>query len=306
MTTIHTIEDLIRILDERPEWNEALRVRLLSRELLNLPQALAEFAENTERRLTALETALAEFIASTNRRLTALETALAEFIASTNRRLDALEGGQAELREGQARLEGGQAELREGQARLEGGQAELREGQARLEGGQAELREGQARLEERQARLEEGQARIENDLAPLKAAHARNGALRITRQIARRVNCRQIRLVDGGDILDAADVASIEGIPQNELDSFEVADIIIEGRHRDTGETHYIAVEVSYTAGRRDTDRAIRNAGFLTRFTGQPAYPVIVSQRVRPDIEPLIENGDVSWLELPSEALETD
>ena len=25
MTTVNTIEDLIRILDERPEWNEALR-----------------------------------------------------------------------------------------------------------------------------------------------------------------------------------------------------------------------------------------------------------------------------------------
>lgn len=123
MTTIHTIEDLIRILDERPEWNEALRSRMLSRELLNLPQAFAQFAENTERRLAVLE------------------TTLAEFIASTNQRLAALEGGQAELREGQARLEA-------------------------------------------------GQARIENDLAPLKAAHARNGALRITRRIARAVNCR--------------------------------------------------------------------------------------------------------------------
>ena len=232
MTTINTIEDLVRILDERPEWNEALRARMLSRELLDLPQAFAEFAKNAERRLAVLETTLADFMASAERRLAALE--------------------------------------------------------------------------EGQARLEEGQMRIENDAAPLKTAHARNGALRITLRIARTLNCRQIRLVEGGEILDAADDTAIAGIPQNELDSFEVADIIIEGRHRDSGETHYIAVEVSYTASRRDTDRAIRNAGFLTRFTGQPAYPVVVSQRVRPDIEPLIESGDVSWLELPSEVLETD
>ena len=323
MTTIHTIEDLIRILDERPEWNEALRVRMLSRELLNLPQAFAEFAENTERRLAALESALAEFIDSTNRRLAALEEGQARLeggqaeLREGQARLEGgqaelregqtrLEGGQAELREGQTRLEGGQAELREGQARLEGGQAELREGQARLEGGQAELREGQARLEGGQAELREGQARLENDAAPLKAAHARNGALRITRRIARTLNCWQIRLVEGGEILDAAGATAIAGIPRNELDSFELADIIIEAEHRDSGETCYVAVEVSYTASRRDTDRAIRNAGFLTRFTGRPAYPVIVSQRVRPDIEPLIESGGVNWLELPSEALETD
>ena len=33
MTTVNTIEDLIRILDEHPEWNEALRSRMLSRDL---------------------------------------------------------------------------------------------------------------------------------------------------------------------------------------------------------------------------------------------------------------------------------
>ena len=95
-------------------------------------------------------------------------------------------------------------------------------------------------------------------------------------------------------------------IPQNELDSFDNADIIIEATHRETGETQYLAVEVSYTASRRDTDRAIRNAEFLTRFTGQPAHAVVVSQRVRPGIEQLIERGDVQWAELPLEALETD
>ena len=64
MTTINTIEDLVRILDERPEWNEALRARMLSRELLDLPQAFAEFAKNAERRLAVLETTLADFMAS--------------------------------------------------------------------------------------------------------------------------------------------------------------------------------------------------------------------------------------------------
>ena len=33
-TTIHTIEDLIRILDDHPEWADALRARLLTKELI--------------------------------------------------------------------------------------------------------------------------------------------------------------------------------------------------------------------------------------------------------------------------------
>lgn len=55
MTTINTIEDLIRLLDENPEWLEALRARLLTRELLEMPQTLARFMETTNRRFDALE-----------------------------------------------------------------------------------------------------------------------------------------------------------------------------------------------------------------------------------------------------------
>ena len=53
MAVIHTIEDLVKILDERPEWHEALRTRMLTRELLELPQVVAQFAAGTEHRLTA-------------------------------------------------------------------------------------------------------------------------------------------------------------------------------------------------------------------------------------------------------------
>ena len=225
MTTINTIEDLIKILDEHPEWNEVLRVRMLSQELLNLPQAFAEFAESTDRRLAALETTLAEFIASTERRLMALEI---------------------------------------------------------------------------------GQTRIESDLAPLKAAHARNGALLIVARIARVVGCREYRVLELGDILDMIENADTADIPSNELTSFENADIIVEAVRRDTGESHYIAVEASYTGGWRDVDRATRNAGYLSRFTGQQAHAVVAAQRIRPGIERLVERGQVHWAQILQKELETE
>ena len=53
--TINTIEDLVRVLDENPEWLEALRARLLTRELLEMPQKLAAFAEATERQFEAID-----------------------------------------------------------------------------------------------------------------------------------------------------------------------------------------------------------------------------------------------------------
>ena len=65
MTTINNIEDLVRILDEHPEWLEAVRTRLLTRELLELPQTVAE--------LVATVNELANELRATNRRLDRLQ-----------------------------------------------------------------------------------------------------------------------------------------------------------------------------------------------------------------------------------------
>ena len=54
-TKIDTIEDLMRILDDHPEWLEAMRMRLLTRELIEMPQRLAEFMAATNERLENLE-----------------------------------------------------------------------------------------------------------------------------------------------------------------------------------------------------------------------------------------------------------
>ncbi len=55
MTTINTIEDLIHVLDEHPQWLEALRARLLTRELLELPEKFAAFVETTNRRFEQID-----------------------------------------------------------------------------------------------------------------------------------------------------------------------------------------------------------------------------------------------------------
>ena len=74
MTTINTIEDLIKALDENPQWVEALRVRLLTRELIELPEKFAQFVTATNERFTRLE----EAAIVTDQRLTRLETDVQE------------------------------------------------------------------------------------------------------------------------------------------------------------------------------------------------------------------------------------
>ena len=48
MVTISTIEDFIRVLDENPAWRDAVRSRLLTKELLELPDKFARFVARTE------------------------------------------------------------------------------------------------------------------------------------------------------------------------------------------------------------------------------------------------------------------
>ena len=47
MTTINDISDLVRILEERPDWRAAVRNLLLGEDLLNVPQQLAQLIETT-------------------------------------------------------------------------------------------------------------------------------------------------------------------------------------------------------------------------------------------------------------------
>lgn len=55
IATINTIEDLIHVLDENPQWLEALRARLLTRELLELPEKFAQSVVATEKRFDKVE-----------------------------------------------------------------------------------------------------------------------------------------------------------------------------------------------------------------------------------------------------------
>ena len=47
MTTINTFEELLQVLDENPEWADALRARILNSDFQNLPEDFRRFRDNT-------------------------------------------------------------------------------------------------------------------------------------------------------------------------------------------------------------------------------------------------------------------
>ncbi len=213
MHSIRTIEDLMGVLDDNPVWLEALRSRVLSREVLELPRIVSELSRSSMHRFD--------------------------------------------------------------------------------------------QIDQRFDRADQRMERLENDMGVLRGAHARNSAVEYADEIAGDLGLEMVRVLRGAEIRTLAKSKGTKDIPANDLRSFGAADLIIEARDG-KDETCYVAVEVSFTANGRDTRRAIRNAGFMARFTGRRAYSVVTGLRKDDGIQKAIASGDVYWYQLSPEALNVD
>ena len=234
-TTIDTIEDLIRILDDNPEWLEAVRSRLLTRELLDMPRTLALFMETTNKRFDEVD-----------KRFGGVD----EKFDEVDRRFDEVD----------------------------------------------------KRFDRVEGRLD----RVESRLGILMGAHARNQALR---EIPIAIvelgigECR--RVLELTEVVALTIDADTTGISSGDLASFRRADAIADvvDRH---GESCYVAVEISYTADDRDTGRALRNADYMTRFTGRRTHAAIMAVQIDDRISDVVESGSVPWHRLDPQLLEAE
>ena len=240
MATFNTVDELIRILDEDPQLREALRARLLTQELLDLPAAHAAFV--SEMRSFAAETQA--FIAE-----------MRVFVAATNQRLDSLE-----------------------------------------------------------SRMDRGFNRLNHDIGTLRGSYAENAVGRQAITIAFGVGDAKgfkfdettLKPLDRDALVrKAAESGMIAAIPQSARASFYVSDFVAEV-HDETGETHYIVVEASYTCDKRDTDRAIAHAELMTTFTQKRAWPVIAGARLDDEIQHIVETGNVLWFRFEQDEFRTD
>ena len=231
MTTINTIEDLVRLLDEHPQWLDAVRARVLTRELIELPQTLARFAAGTN-----------EHFAEVDQRFDRVDQRFDKVEGEMNERFDKVEGDISGLRD---------------------------------------------------------------DIAPLKGAHVRSAAVREAGLIAEDMGFALVRTLTSEQVRILSRSESTADISAGDLRSFRRADLIMEVTDGE-GETCYVAVEISFTANGRDTTRAVRNAGFLTAFTGKRSVAAVAGLRRDDRIDESIESGEVFWHQLDPSDLEAE
>ena len=125
MTTINTMQDLLQLLRDQPQWAEELRGILLSRELQDLPAAVRELTkvlrESTER---------------TDQRLATLETDTAQLKADTAQ----LKADTAQLKADTAQLKADTAQLKADTAQLKADMTQVKGDMGRLRGAEYERR----------------------------------------------------------------------------------------------------------------------------------------------------------------------
>ncbi len=249
---VQEFRDLIRLLEERPEWRAELRRLLLTDALLALPDLVRELVE-AQRRSEERLSRLAEAQQRTEARVGRLEEAVA---------------GLAEAQQ--------QTEARVG--RLEEAVAALAEAQQ-----QTEARVG--RVEEAVAALAEAQSRTERQVTELTVAlHSLTdtvhtltidvGELKgdsLDRRYRERVGAYFARLVRRARLLSDDELAAMleEAVSRRQLSEEEAEEI----------SSADLVVEVSWGVGPHDVQRAAQRSALLAR-AGVLAMPTVAGKTV--------------------------
>ncbi len=302
-TTINTIEDLVRVLDENPEWLEALRMRLLTRELIELPRRFAEFAASVDQRFDEQGKVLDEhgktlaehtvMFAEHGKTLDEHTVMLAEHTVTLAEHTVTLAEHGKTLNEHTVMLTEHGKVLAEHTVTLAEHTVMLTEqGKVLAEHGEMLVEHGKDIVEiKREVRL------LRDDVGDLKGPRAEEETGKDIDFIAEQLGLTLTRVLTRDDLRALLPAKPLPGMPSKVRHSFTKADYVAEAVD-ESGETRYIAVEASYTVNGRDTDRAIRNAGILTQLTGKAARAVVAGYRIDDRQRSVIESGEVFWHEL--------
>ena len=259
MTTINDIQDLVRIIEDRPEWRRELQRVLLTTDMHDTANLITETAKLAAKNAESIA-ANAEATAANTKSIDRLETTVAEtaaLVAKNSESIDRLETLVTKNSESIDRLETTVAET------------------AALV---AKNSESINMLDAPTKRLTETTRIQSGHIGDMRGLFASQKVVREAAIIADRLGLVTVQTLEPQDIIDMWNIGKAkgltEGISKGDEDSFKIADLVVAAR-TDDGTSCYIAVEISYTVDERDTVRAIRNAEYITRFTGTPAYAAV-------------------------------
>jgi prefoldin subunit 5 len=285
MMEMHTVDDLIKILEEHPEWRERLRAVLLTEAEKQVPDRLSRVEEALDRLAQSHERAID--------RLERLEASVEKLWESHQQALARLERLEASV---EKLWESHQQAL----ARLE-----------RLEASVEKLWESHQQALARLERMEESHQRLVQEVRDLKQVVERlvDWSVKVDDQLGKlrgevlelRFHQRasaifgyyvhRPRVVNLGDVLSRLKESGQE-FTQREWAQLTAIDTLLSAKHPTTGKPIYIAVEISCVIHPNDVERICERAELLTQ-RGVPTFPVVAGEGVAPDALKIAEERKV-------------
>ncbi len=278
MMQIDKIDDLIRILEEHPEWRDRLRGLLFTDEEKQVPDRLDRMEGVLERLVESHERAID--------RLDRLEASLEKLWQSHQQALERLDRLEASLE----KLWQSHQQALERLDRLEASVEELWESHRHLEQQVQQLTEQVRQLTVVVEDLVRWSRKADDDLARLKG-----GVMEL--QFARRASAilgyyvRRPRVVDVALTLDDLIDSGAEFTDQERKEVLSI-DELVSAKHPRTGEPIHIAVEVSWMIFPDDVERIARRAALLTA-RGLTAFPAVAGEGITPDARDLAQREKV-------------
>ena len=145
--------------------------------------------------------------------------------------------------------------------------------------------------------------RIIEDLGDLKGHVPGRIAREMADDIAEQLGYVVIQQLNGKDLRAMLRGSTADDIPKGVRRSFYVADLVARVQDQDGNEL-FMAVEASYTADERDSDRAIRNAELISQFTGMNTLAVVASLENDRAVQRQVEDGLVQWFQFQGKDLQ--
>jgi hypothetical protein len=142
------------------------------------------------------------------------------------------------------------------------------------------------------ADLERISRRHERDRAPLRGFRIESLARAHPRGIFRALGLDDLRILAD----DELDRLSRAALSPDERDDLALADLVLRGALRGTGEATYVVAEISSVIDRSDVERATRRAAVLRKAVREPVIAAAVGDHVLPEASDAASRANVRVL----------
>jgi uncharacterized protein YoxC len=280
--TIRTVEDLIRVLEEHPEWRERLLAVLLGQEFLQVPARLERIEAVLERLVESHEQLWQSHrqlleshqqLWESHRQLQESHQQLWESHQQALARLDRLETIVQQLLESHQQLWQSHQQLWESHRQLQESHRQLLESHQMLVAEVRELRQTVEQLVNWMQRLDTDVGKLKGRVLELDYLHrapARFGYY-----------VRRPRVVDLGQFLEDLREQGHE-FSFDEWTQLSSLDVLLQAQHPHTREPIFLAIEVSWMLFPEDVERAHKRAEIL-RARGINAYAAVAGEGFVPE-----------------------